>query len=197
MRRHFYHNVCLSEWFTSISNEKLLFSVREQIKKRSWHFVLWMGKKVRNGNQLQESLRRVWWQDNKHDAALVLDDWIEQARNSGVKPLMTVADTFLKHHDGILAWYDFPITNGKLEGINNKIKTMKRQAYGYRDMPFFKLKLLSLHDSSYPFSGWTKKQSLPRQQIRVIRLPKTINEQLMAIRVKRKNCASNSSNSLN
>ena len=111
------------------------------------------GKKVRNGNQLQESLRRVWWQDNKHDAALVLDDWIEQARNSGVKPLMTVADTFLKHHDGILAWYDFPITNGKLEGINNKIKTMKRQAYGYRDMPFFKLKLLSLHDSSYPFSG--------------------------------------------
>ncbi len=30
---------------------------------------------------------------------------------------------------------------------------MKRQAYGYRDMPFFKLKLLSLHDSTYPFSG--------------------------------------------
>lgn len=102
---------------------------------------------------LKESLRRVWWQDNKHDAALVLDDWIEQARDSGIKPLMTVADTFQKHYDGILSWYDFPITNGKLEGINNKIKTMKRQAYGYRDMPFFKLKLLSLHDSTYPFSG--------------------------------------------
>jgi hypothetical protein len=29
----------------------------------------------------------------------------------------------------------------------------ERQAYGYRDMPFFKLKLLSLHDSTYPFSG--------------------------------------------
>ena len=55
--------------------------------------------------------------------------------------------------DGILSWYDFQITNGKLEGINNKIKTMKRQAYGYRDMDFFKLKLLSLHDSTYPFSG--------------------------------------------
>ncbi|MCR4829718.1 MAG: transposase [Bacteroidales bacterium] len=45
------------------------------------------------------------------------------------------------------------ITNGKLEGINNKIKTMKRQAYVYRDMDFFKLKLLSLHDATYPFSG--------------------------------------------
>ena len=102
---------------------------------------------------LKESLRRVWWQDNKHDAALVLDDWIGQAYDSGLKPLLTAADTFRKHRDGILAWYDFKISNGKLEGINNKIKTMKRQAYGYRDMPFFKLKLFSLHDSTYPFSG--------------------------------------------
>ena len=102
---------------------------------------------------LKESLRRVWWLDNKHDAALVLDDWIEQARESGLKPMVTVADTFQRHRDGILAWYDCQITNGKLEGINNKIKTMKRQAYGYRDMDFFKLKLLSLHDSTYPFSG--------------------------------------------
>ena len=85
---------------------------------------------------LKESLRRLWWQYNKHDAAFVLNDRIEQVRNSGVKPLMTAVDTFQKHHDGILAWYDFPITNGKLEGINNKIKTMKRQDYGYRDMTF-------------------------------------------------------------
>lgn len=102
---------------------------------------------------LKESLRRVWWQDNKHDAALVLDDWIEQARESGLKPMVSVADTFQRHRDGILAWYDYQITNGKLEGINNKIKTMKRQAYGYRDMDFFRIKLLSLHDSTYPFSG--------------------------------------------
>ena len=102
---------------------------------------------------LKESLRRVWWQDGKHDAALLLDDWIGQARGSGLKPLKSVAETFSRHRDGILSWYDFQLTNGKLEGINNKIKTMKRQAYGYRDMDFFKLKLLSLHDSTYPFSG--------------------------------------------
>ena len=102
---------------------------------------------------LKESLRRVWWQDNKQNAALVLDDWIELARKSGLKPIETVAETFSLHRDGILAWYDYNISNGKLEGINNKIKTMKRQAYGYRDMDFFRLKLLSLHDSTYPFSG--------------------------------------------
>jgi transposase len=102
---------------------------------------------------LKESLRRVWWQENKQDAAIVLDDWIEQARQSGLKPIESIADTLARHRKGILAWYDYRISNGKLEGINNKIKTMKRQAYGYRDMPFFKLKLLSLHDSTYPFSG--------------------------------------------
>lgn len=112
-----------------------------------------MGKKVRNGNQIQESLRRVWWQENKQDAAIVLDDWIELARQSGLKPIESIADTLARHRKGILAWYDYRISNGKLESINNKIKTMKRQAYGYRDMSFFKLKLLSLHDSSYPFSG--------------------------------------------
>ena len=135
-------------WLLLANGDNLSASAESRLYK-----ALDINRPLATAYYLKESLRRVWWQDNKHDAALVLDDWIEQARNSGVKPLMTVADTFLKHHDGILAWYDFPITNGKLEGINNKIKTLKRQAYGYRDMPFFKLKLLSLHDSSYPFSG--------------------------------------------
>jgi len=43
---------------------------------------------------------------------------------------------------GILAWYDHPISSGPMEGTNNKIKTMKRQAYGFRDMEFFKLRIM-------------------------------------------------------
>jgi len=41
--------------------------------------------------------------------------------------------------------YDYQISTGPLEGFNNKIKTMKRQAYGFRDMEFFKLKIKVLH----------------------------------------------------
>ncbi|HJD76579.1 MAG TPA: transposase, partial [Bacteroides reticulotermitis] len=41
----------------------------------------------------------------------------------------------------------------KLEGINNKIKTMKRQAYGYRDQKFFELKILAMHEKNYAFFG--------------------------------------------
>ncbi|MCD4728773.1 MAG: transposase, partial [Pirellulales bacterium] len=40
-----------------------------------------------------------------------------------------------------------------LEGINNKIKTMKRQAYGFRDNHFFMLKIYALHESRYALVG--------------------------------------------
>jgi len=48
-----------------------------------------------------------------------------------------------------LAYYSYPISTGPLEGTNNKIKTMKRQAYGFRDHEFFKLKILGLHQTKY------------------------------------------------
>jgi transposase len=40
-----------------------------------------------------------------------------------------------------------------MEGTNNKIKTLTRQAYGYRDEDFFILKLLGLHESKYKLVG--------------------------------------------
>ena len=46
---------------------------------------------------------------------------------------MKMAGTLLAHRRGILAWYDCHISTGKVEGINNKIKVMKRNAYGFRD----------------------------------------------------------------
>ncbi len=51
----------------------------------------------------------------------------------------------MAHRTGILAYYDYPISTGPLEGTNNKIKTMQRQAYGFRDKEFFKLKIFAIH----------------------------------------------------
>lgn len=102
---------------------------------------------------LKESLRRIWHQRGKDEADIVLSDWVSQASEPGVALLQGMVDTIEKHRDGILAWYDYRTSTGKVEGINNKIKTMKRQAYGFRDMDFFKLKIQSLCDSTYAFSG--------------------------------------------
>jgi len=52
-----------------------------------------------------------------------------------------------------LNYWCHPIKNGRMEGTNNKIKTLNRQAYGYRDEEFFILKLLGLHESRYKLCG--------------------------------------------
>ena len=53
------------------------------------------------------------------------------------------------HRRGLLAYYDYPISTGPLDGTNNKIKTMQQQAYGFRDHEFFKLKIPNLHETRY------------------------------------------------
>jgi len=102
---------------------------------------------------LKEELREAWTQPGKHQAEHVLDDWIRKASSSGISMLTTMAKMLSAYKTGILAYYDFPISTGPLEGTNNKIKTMKRQAYGFRDMEFFKLKIMALHETRYALVG--------------------------------------------
>jgi transposase len=102
---------------------------------------------------LKEDLRQIWQQTNKTAARRVLEDWIRRADASEVPMLQRFARTLEEHRDGILAFYDYRISTGPLEGVNNKIKTMKRQAYGFRDREFFKLKILGLHQTKYALVG--------------------------------------------
>jgi transposase len=57
------------------------------------------------------------------------------------------------HPSGLLAYYDVMISSDPMEGTNNKIKTIKRQAYGFRDHEFFKLKILAIHETKYALIG--------------------------------------------
>ena len=98
---------------------------------------------------LKEELRRVWNQNGKEQAEVILFNWIKEARGSGIRHMTRLADTIEQHMDGLLAYYDYKISSGKVEGINNKIKTIKRQAFGFRDSDYFKLRILSLHDDIY------------------------------------------------
>src|SRR4051794_2242730 len=79
--------------------------------------------------------------------------WYQQAMASGVRILQEFARLLLARQEGILAWYDYPISTGPLEGTNNKIKTMQRQHYVLRDQEFFTLKLFQLHETKYALVG--------------------------------------------
>ncbi len=102
---------------------------------------------------MKEDLRQTWLQPNKSKAQLVLADWIKRAESSGIKMLMKFAKTLAAFQSGILSFYDYRISSASLEGTNNKIKTMKRMAYGFRDMQFFKLKIMAIHETKYALVG--------------------------------------------
>ena len=83
------------------------------------------------------------------EAGKVLKDWCGLARairDGGV----TDDGQYL---GGLLNWYRLPISTGPLEGMNNKIKTLKRQACGYRDLVDFTLKFHELHSAKCELIG--------------------------------------------
>lgn len=102
---------------------------------------------------LKEYLQQLWDRKTRTGANRFLDDWIGLAEASGIRVLKTFARTLARYRTGILAWYDHPISTGPLEGTNNKIKTLKRQAYGFRDQQYFKLKIMAIHHSRFELIG--------------------------------------------
>ena len=129
-------------------------NLKEQYNERQrLDAALELNKPLAAAYYMKEDLRQIWSQKDITTATEFLDDWILRAKTSGIKMLGKFADTLDRHRTGILAYYKFPISTGPLEGTNNKIKTLQKQAYGYRDMDFFKLKIYALHETRYALVG--------------------------------------------
>ena len=105
------------------------------------------------GYLLKEALRELWTQPDAHSARRYLAEWLQLARDTGIRIFQRLAQTFAGYTEGILAWWRHRISSGPMEGINNKIKTMLRKAYGLRDERFFMLRLYALHKAHYKFIG--------------------------------------------
>jgi len=102
---------------------------------------------------LKEQLRMFWAMGDVETATAVMANWLEEARASGLKHFLRLAQTIEDHLSGLLAYFRHPISTGPLEGLNNKIKVLKRQAYGFRDMAYFKLRLFFIHEAAPAFPG--------------------------------------------
>jgi transposase len=126
---------------------------KEKGEKRRLEEALALNKPLATAYSMKEELRQFWEQPGKHFATIFLDGWIRRAVASGIRMLQQMAKTLALYRSGLLAYYDVRITSGPMEGTNNKIKTMKRQAYGFRDWGFFKLKILAIHETRYELVG--------------------------------------------
>ena len=105
------------------------------------------------GYALKEQLTELWEADDEDEAKLILADWLYDADWSQIPEMQSFAATLRTHWFEILNFHCCPITTGPLEGFNNKIKTLKRQSYGFRDLEYFKLKILGLHQARHELVG--------------------------------------------
>ena len=104
-------------------------------------------------HSLKEQFQLFWKKDSVEEAEHFLIHWGLDALATRLKPLKRIVKTLSQYREGLLNYFKHRISNAGAEGINNKIKTMKRQAYGFRDMEYFKLRLYHLHESRYAFVG--------------------------------------------
>lgn len=90
---------------------------------------------------LKDDLKHLW--DFRYEGAAkrFWDQWYRRARRSRVEPLKKFAASLKEKLHGILAHCRWPLHTSLLEGINNKIKVIKRMAYGFRDQDYFFLKI--------------------------------------------------------
>jgi len=122
-------------------------------EKQRLEEALALNKPLATAYSTKEDLRRFWEQPGQRFATTFLDGWSRRAEASGIRTLQQMGRTLAAHRSGLLAYYDAMITSGPMEGTNNKIKTMKRQADGFRDREFFKLKILAIHEAKDALVG--------------------------------------------
>lgn len=90
---------------------------------------------------LKDDLKDIWRQPSRKLAIRAWNDWIKRALSSAVDPLIRFAKRLMPYRDGIVSHATWHINTSLLEGFNNKIKIIKRMAYGYRDNQYFFMKI--------------------------------------------------------
>lgn len=90
---------------------------------------------------LKEQLKELWRCSSAWAAFKLWRQWWSSCQESALKPLLDFARKLLPYLRGILASAKYPLNTSVLEGMNNKIKVIKRMAYGYRDTEYFFLKI--------------------------------------------------------
>jgi len=90
---------------------------------------------------LRDQLKHLWDFRSRGHALNFWKQWYGHAVRSRIEPLRRFAKKLKPYLHGILGHCAFPLHTSLLEGINNKIKVLKRIAYGYRDDHYFFLKI--------------------------------------------------------
>jgi transposase len=90
---------------------------------------------------LKENLKQIWAYRYRAWAQKALDRWCSLAESLNHPSVNAFVRMLKRYQYGILNHCKYPIHTGKLEGVNNKIKVIKRKSYGFHDLRYFTLKI--------------------------------------------------------
>ncbi|WP_043807256.1 ISL3 family transposase [Desulfatibacillum aliphaticivorans] len=107
-----------------------------------------MNENISKAMILKDYLKRIWSYSRRGWAQKRMDEWCALARTMDNQDVTKFADMLERHPYGILNHCDYPIHTSKLEGVNNKIKVIKRKAYGFHDQRYFSLKVIQFFHSN-------------------------------------------------
>ena len=126
---------------TSRDTRRALKGTRWSLQKREWNLTeadVQTLAQLEHANQpifrahmLKESLATILDGRQVNVARARLERWIDEAKDSGLTHFVRVATTLAKHSDGILEYVRSRLSNGRTEGLNGKIRTITRRAFGF------------------------------------------------------------------
>jgi transposase len=99
---------------------------------------------LRTAWMLKEQLRTLYRVRTHERAEEALHKWIRDATTSGLPSFARTATTLHRWRAEVLNYWRYPITNAVVEGKHNRVKVLKRRAYGYRNERTFLLRILNL-----------------------------------------------------
>jgi transposase len=110
-------------------------------QKASLEFLETLNLKIHRAYLLKESFRDFWQSATKEIARKFMAQWSTWAMESKIKPMQDFALLLKRHEENILTYFDMPISNGAVEGLNNKAKVISHRAYGFRSAKNYILNL--------------------------------------------------------
>ncbi len=127
------HEILKNHKYTFLKKNKNLSQREKQQREELIELLPVIGEAYR----LKELFNDLWGFRDKDEAAPFLSFWCDNVEESGITPFKEFVKMIKSHWSGIINYFDAKISNGVLEGINNKIQLAKRRARGYRNTTNF------------------------------------------------------------
>jgi transposase len=116
--------------------------IRSQKARQHLNRLLALNKTLAKLYILKEKLKTLWTYRLPYHAQKALNDWCRLARTIRYPLVRSFAKQLQRYSYGIINHCVYPINSAKIEGANNKIKVIKRKAYGFHDLRYFTLKAI-------------------------------------------------------